>query len=135
MKKTPRQSTKVPTKQNPPKSAGKVSEDNLTLDEIKELIELVSENQFNEFELERGSFRLRLQKGVKPASEPVLPVATAPAATVPKPVEETPAPAPVTSPAVAPASTQEEKLHVVTSPIVGTFYRAASPTALSTRKA
>jgi DNA-binding transcriptional MerR regulator len=31
-----------------------------SLDEIKELIELVSQKQFTEFELVRGDFRLRL---------------------------------------------------------------------------
>jgi acetyl-CoA carboxylase biotin carboxyl carrier protein len=87
----------------------------LSLDEIKELIDLVAEKQFNEFELERGAFRLRLLRGVGIA-EPAAPVAV-PAA----PAEAAP------SPSAAPVP--EESLHMVASPIVGTFYRAASPTA------
>ncbi|MGE3440612.1 MAG: acetyl-CoA carboxylase biotin carboxyl carrier protein [Blastocatellales bacterium] len=99
------------------------------LTEIKELIELVSEKQFNEFELERGGFRLRLQKGLgKPPVEAGQQVVHVPQAIgETKPVEFAAAPA-AAQPAAAPA-TQEEKLHVVTSPIVGTFYRASSPTA------
>src|SRR5262249_10161486 len=41
---------------------------------------------------------------------------------------ETP-PAPVEAARSAPARALEEELHIITSPIVGTFYRAPSPTA------
>src|SRR5262249_11188033 len=41
-----------------------------SLTEIKELIEFVSEKGFNEFELERGGFRLRWSKGL---GQPVAP--------------------------------------------------------------
>ena len=98
---------------------GMQSAENLSLTEIKELIGLISEKEFNEFELELGDFRLRLQKGativpaVSPEPSPVI-AAAPPAATVPA----TPLPA-------------EEKLHLVTSPIVGTFYRSPSPTSES----
>lgn len=100
----------------------------LSLDEIKELIDLVAEKQFNEFELERGAFRLRLSRGVRfaeaaaPAIVPAAPVTAA----APAPASEAAAPA-VAAHSSSPAP--EESLHLVTSPIVGTFYRAASPTA------
>ncbi len=101
-----------------------VSAEKLSLTEIKELIELVSEKQFNEFELERGDFRLRLQRGGArtlvevPAVQLATPVATTPVAP--------PSESKVTAePAV------DEKLHLVTSPIVGTFYRSPSPAAES----
>jgi len=97
--------------------------ENIGLDEIRELIRLVSENQFNEFELERGSFRLRLKKGgTREVSDAVSvhPVVVA-RQEIPQP-DQAPAAAPVTA---AP----EEDLHVITSPIVGTFYRSPSPTA------
>lgn len=98
----------------------------LSLDEIKELIDLVAEKQFNEFELERGAFRLRLSRGVRfaeVAATAIAPVAVAGAASA---APES-APAVVPSPSASPAP--EESLYMVTSPIVGTFYRAASPTA------
>ena len=42
-----------------------------SITEIKELIEIVSEKDFNEFELKRGGFRLLLRKGLgEPASAP-----------------------------------------------------------------
>lgn len=90
--------------------------------EIKELIELISEKQFNEFELERGGFRLRLHKGSPPRNDASLPTQ--------------PVPTPVVSTSVSPDSVvaekpAEEKLHVITSPIVGTFYRSPSPTSAS----
>lgn len=92
------------------------------LDQIKELIELVAARDFNEFELQRGGFTLRLQRGLR-------------AETAARPVEGSAAPAPAAAvtpmtppPASAPAAQVEESLHIVTSPIVGTFYSAASPT-------
>lgn len=100
--------------------------ENLNLDEIKELIELIAEKQFSDFELERGAFRLRLGRGSTTkvvtetlshnyAPEVMAPVTSAPVVT---PSVVVPAPA-------AP----EEALHIISSPIVGTFYRSSAPTA------
>jgi acetyl-CoA carboxylase biotin carboxyl carrier protein len=102
-----------------------------SLTEIKELIEFVSKKEFNEFELERGGFRLRWRKG---APEPAphsnrQPVSVPQPAGENRPAEFVPAtPAERREPAPAPAPS-EEKLHIVASPIVGTFYRSPSPTA------
>jgi len=102
-----------------------------SLTEIKELIEFVSKKEFNEFELERGGFRLRWRKG---APEPA-PHSNRQPVGVPQPAGENrsaefvPAtPAERREPAPAPAPS-EEALHIVASPIVGTFYRSPSPTA------
>lgn len=105
------------------------SEGNLSLAEIKTLIELISDKQFNEFELERGSFRLRLSKGVQKVS--VSQVAAEPMRVVEQAVMAAPAAQvvqPAAVPAAAPAPQPEESLHIVASPIVGTFYNAPSPT-------
>ncbi len=104
--------------------------DNLSLSEIKQLIDLISEKQFNEFELVRGDFKLRLMKGVdrvliKPAAAEVRELIEP--GIVPVPVSST-APAPQTSVSVSTPAQQKETLHIVTSPIVGTFYRSPSPT-------
>lgn len=95
--------------------------EHLNLGEIKQLIELIAEKQFSEFELQRGDFRLRLQRGklaaeVQGGAGPAVLVTAAPA------IAETP------TVVAAPAPAPEEKLHLVTSPIVGTFYRSPSPT-------
>ncbi len=102
-----------------------LSSDHLSLDQVKELIELISEKQFTEFELERGSFRMRLGRG----NTAKVSVETAQSVVTPAPqVQEAGRPAeasPVAAPAAAPAA--EESLHLLTSPIVGTYYQSASP--------
>ena len=106
-----------------------------SLQEIKDLIEFATEKQFDEIELERGDFRLRLRKGGAraPAEAPpsaFLPAAVAtaplvtPAVALPSPAIASPPPAAETS-----APPADEGLHIITSPIVGTFYRTSSPTA------
>ena len=129
---------KVATKQ-PVKKTPKVKSPEaeiLNLDQIKELIELIAEKQFTDFELERGKFRMRLGRGGvgKTADNPVQYVAAMPEmAQQVSYVPQTSVVAPTlqntsvsaTEPPVAP---KEDDLHIVTSPIVGTFYRASSPT-------
>lgn len=110
------------------------SENNLSLAEIKALIELISDKQFNEFELERGGFRLRLSKGVEKvavsqiAAEPVRVVEQTVVAVPAAPAAQSAPVAAAASPTAPPAQ-PEENLHIVTSPIVGTFYGSPSPTA------
>lgn len=110
------------------------SADNLSLSDIKQLIDLIAEKQFNEFELVRGDFKLRLMKGVSRVPS------VAVVAEAPQVVEQRVIPAPVAAPVAVPAPQEvavpapvapEENLHIVTSPIVGTFYRSPSPTAAS----
>ncbi len=137
MKKTERKPKPTAAKPAPapePSLSGRGREpgEYLSLIEIKELIELISEKQFNEFELERGNFRLRLQKGGRVVVESAPPVVAAPlVASEVRPAGSV-APAataqPTTTAPTAPAP-EEEKLHLVNSPIVGTFYRSPSPTA------
>jgi acetyl-CoA carboxylase biotin carboxyl carrier protein len=101
-----------------------------SLTEIKELIEFVSKKEFNEFELELGGFRLRWRKGTL---EPAVAPSNRQPANVPQPAAESRSaefvsatPAERREPAPVPP---EEEMHVVASPIVGTFYRSPSPTA------
>ena len=103
-----------------------------SFEEIKALIELVARKQITEFELERGDFRLRIHRGAAKSSEDIrsavppqviLQSPSAQAFAPPPLVAETPRAA---EPVAAPA---EENLHIITSPIVGTFYRSSSPTA------
>jgi acetyl-CoA carboxylase biotin carboxyl carrier protein len=103
----------------------------VTVDEIRELINLAAETNIAELEVQRGENRVRIRRASFAAPQEY--VVTAPAyATVPA----APGPAPVGA-APAPATTHEapkEKpadpnLVLVKSPIVGTFYEAASPDA------
>ncbi len=108
----------------------------LNLDELRELSELIIEQGFTEFEIEREGFRLRISRqstAVPPAHTgpppfvppPVTPVAP-PAATASAPSAPAPPPGPLEP--VASAVNTDEALHKITSPIVGTFYRSPSPT-------
>jgi acetyl-CoA carboxylase biotin carboxyl carrier protein len=96
--------------------------------ELKELIEFLIEKDIAEFELERGDVKVRIKR----AAEPVV-------TAVPAPVPYVAVhPAPATEIASMPATVSqgapekavpavEENLHVVRSPIVGTFYESPSP--------
>ncbi len=106
----------------------------LTYEQIKELIQLVTENRLHELEVEKSGFRLKIT-GVGGGLAPVVlretPAATL-VATAAAPAAPSAAPAAaVVSPAIAPAAAPpvESGLHTVTSPIVGTFYSAPSPDA------
>ena len=91
------------------------------IQDLKQLIEFLKENQVAEFDLDRGDVKIRLKfnQDVPPAVAHVVPVA------VPQPsVPSAAAPVPQTP---APAAAPEEDLHIVKSPIVGTFYGSPSP--------
>ncbi|HVJ05531.1 MAG TPA: acetyl-CoA carboxylase biotin carboxyl carrier protein [Candidatus Saccharimonadales bacterium] len=89
--------------------------------EIRELIEFLIEKDIAEFELERGDVKIRVKR-------PQAVVAAYSAVPVTMPVAA-PAVAHVPAPAVAepPAADSEAGIDVIKSPIVGTFYEAASP--------
>jgi acetyl-CoA carboxylase biotin carboxyl carrier protein len=107
--------------------------------ELKELIEFLKDNNIGEFDLERGDLKVRIkfaQEGGADMAALARLVASQPAA-VPAPVMSIPA-QPASAPpstqisapqsAAAPASESEEaSLHIVKSPIVGTFYESPSP--------
>jgi len=89
----------------------------MTLKEIKELIELVREKDIAELEVERANEKIRIRRWASVEGSPPIAFATmAPAL---------PAPAPAVEPAAAPR--EAEQLHIVKSPIVGTFYDSPSP--------
>jgi len=94
-----------------------------SLKEIRELIDLVADRGLSGLEIERAGFRLRID-GQRPA-------AAEPAAAVPPVIATAAAPGAAPRAAAVPAPEAEppadENVHVVTSPIVGTFYRSPSP--------
>jgi acetyl-CoA carboxylase biotin carboxyl carrier protein len=96
------------------------------LEEIKALIALVGREPFQEFEFEAGDMRFRIRKDGPPAIIQA-PVTTPMVMAAPAPLVHHAPAAPVAQPPAAPV--EEPGIHYVTSPIVGTFYRASSPTA------
>ncbi len=101
----------------------------LTYDQIKELIQIVSERHLHELEIERSGFRLKITGTGAPAAPPEARVA-APASAAPAPAAylELP-PAAEARGAAAAATAAQAALHLIASPIVGTFYGSPSPTA------
>ncbi len=92
--------------------------------EIKKIVEMMKENDLTEFEMEDQGFRLGVKRrsGAEPVVVHAAPVAMA--APVAAPVVAAPS-----APAAAPAADEDADLQPIKSPIVGTFYRAASPDA------
>jgi acetyl-CoA carboxylase biotin carboxyl carrier protein len=115
----------------------------MNLKEIRELIELVDDKGFAEFEIKRQGFRLRISRFkdetpqiLHPAAAPIIISSALPGASealpanAPRGLIEADAPASTGSPSnqdVGAVSAQPE-LHTIKSPIVGTFYSAPSPT-------
>jgi acetyl-CoA carboxylase biotin carboxyl carrier protein len=97
--------------------------------ELKELIEFLIEKDIAEFELERGDVKVKIRRGGKhAASAPVeTRVSAVPAALVGAEVGAVPVTAGAGAPAAPPEAPPAEVLHMVKSPIVGTFYEAPSP--------
>ena len=91
----------------------------MDLRKLKTLIDLVSESNVSELEITEAEGKVRIVKA--PAYGPATAVAYAPAPTAV-------AAAPVAlAPAAVPAAPAAAAGHTVKSPMVGTFYRQASP--------
>jgi acetyl-CoA carboxylase biotin carboxyl carrier protein len=94
------------------------------IEDLKQLIEFLKENQVAEFDLDRGDMKIRLKfnSGAASAIAPV--VASVPFIAAPGALPATPAPS---TPASPQPPEPESELHLVKSPIVGTFYGSPSP--------
>ena len=107
----------------------------VNMDELRELIQLIRENEFTEFELEREGFRVRFRRGADVyeagASGPSRELTgSAQSGTTLSAGESRVISGPVHPGAKAEtAAAEDPDLHIVPSPIVGTFYRSASPNA------
>lgn len=95
----------------------------MNLEELKEIMRHVVENDISEFEYETSDLKIRIKRGMPAASQPTVSSHSA--------AHSAPSPEPTNNlrsgglQKTAPA----EDLHIVTSPLVGTFYRAPNPNA------
>jgi len=87
-------------------------------DEIKQLMEYIEASSFVEFELEREGFKIKLVKRGA-ATNGAIGAAALPAPSIVAPAVE--------APVAKPSAVESPEIHLVKSPIVGTFYRAGSP--------
>lgn len=90
----------------------------IALEQLEALLKTLDERKVAEFEYEDETIRLRIALGRPPVVQAVVPTASAPVAS---------GPAPKTGVEAAP-SVDADAVYV-TSPFVGTFYRAPSPDA------
>uniref|UniRef100_A0A7V5CU79 Biotin carboxyl carrier protein of acetyl-CoA carboxylase n=1 Tax=Acidobacterium capsulatum TaxID=33075 RepID=A0A7V5CU79_9BACT len=107
------------------------------LGQLKELIEFLKQNEIGEFSLERGDLKVNVKFGSEQSSSSAVDLASLarlmamqqPSAAQPaSPAVQHVAPQ-VHASAAAPAVVEDENagLHIVKSPIVGTFYESPSP--------
>lgn len=110
------------------------SEPHLPMEELRDLLALFTEHGLTEFEIEREGIRVHIGRNLTPqvaahpqsmASQGLPP---APQAHEQQQIAAATAPGEAAQPTPA-APAEEENLHVIISPIVGTFYRSPSPTA------
>ncbi|HEY3346938.1 MAG TPA: acetyl-CoA carboxylase biotin carboxyl carrier protein [Nitrospirota bacterium] len=95
----------------------------MNLKEVRELIDILKDTDVSEFELEKAGSKVRIKKGaVAAVHHAVLPAPVQPLA----PAQGAPAGAQA---AEAMEESAKKNIVVVTSPIVGTFYRSPSPEA------
>jgi acetyl-CoA carboxylase biotin carboxyl carrier protein len=92
----------------------------IDFEEVRKVIALLEEKNLSAFELETEGFKIKISRNV-----------SAPA---PVNILQPPAPGPsaagdASSPAPIPAPELDKTLQMITSPMVGTFYRAPDPTA------
>ena len=92
------------------------------LKDIEAIIDLMRKNDLSVFEMEKEGFKLKLQRG--PDGQPLL---TTPIALAPSLAGAT-SPGPETAATPQPRA-DTARLKEIVSPMVGTFYRAASPDA------
>ena len=106
------------------------------LNELKELIEFLKENNIGEFDLERGELKIRIKFAqesgadlgelARVLSSQAAKSGATPSAPVPGLVPSAHAASPGVEAAAA-MPDEEASLHIVKSPIVGTFYESPSP--------
>jgi acetyl-CoA carboxylase biotin carboxyl carrier protein len=93
----------------------------VNLKELKEILQILEDQEITEFELEQEGTKLRVRRGGE--APPAGPTPSSVSAAAPVPLPEPPLVA-TDSPSPSPA---EGGLAIVKSPIVGTFYRAPDP--------
>ena len=111
------------------------------MDELREIVELISEHGFTDFELENKEVRVRLRRELAPqiVSMPGTPssqtemqasgLGAGRHESVKTHTTEGSTPVPNVDAAVQSSQGEDEDLSMITSPIVGTFFRSPSPTA------
>jgi acetyl-CoA carboxylase biotin carboxyl carrier protein len=99
---------------------------NPEIQQIEQLLQFMTEHNLEEFEYSRGDLRIRLRKPSASVAFSAPRMPAAPEIIVPGTME-TPHSSSGGGPAAAPEARATEDLHLVKSPIVGTYYGSPSP--------
>ena len=103
----------------------------MTVDEIRELINLATETGIDELEVQRGDNRVRIRRSVAGRHQELVFAQPAAPPSAEAPPVSAGAPAPASAPAPAKEAPKEPgadpNLHFQKSPIVGTFYECSAP--------
>ncbi|HVS86997.1 MAG TPA: acetyl-CoA carboxylase biotin carboxyl carrier protein [Candidatus Acidoferrum sp.] len=110
-------------RKKPSKSSASAPFDSPEIQQIEDLLRFMGEHNLEEFEYSRGDLRIRLRKPSTGAAYGIPRALAAPEIIVASPSL---APVAAASPA-APEGRSTDDLHLVKSPIVGTFYGSPSP--------
>ena len=105
----------------PPRFASKNPACPLDLKQIKQIIDLMKRSELSEFAVEEEGFKLKIRRGMNG-----IPVVSRSLEAAPREQPAAPAAAPA-APAPAGGAEEEPGVAFIKSPMVGTFYRAASP--------
>jgi acetyl-CoA carboxylase biotin carboxyl carrier protein len=101
-----------------------------TLDEVKALVEALEGTDVTTLNWERAGHKISIRRGqAAPVAQVVHHAPAAPVVPFTPPPVAAPLAAPAPAPAAAAAKASDKPGHVVTAPLVGTFYRAPSPDA------
>ena len=99
----------------------------MKLEEIKSIVKLMSENDLTEFKIESEDMHLCIRRGSSAVSAPAIAAAPQVIQTpAPQVIQAAPAPE-AAAPAAPAAPAVPDKTKIIESPIVGTFYRSATP--------
>jgi acetyl-CoA carboxylase biotin carboxyl carrier protein len=119
-----------------PSRRGESSERAWNLKDIRDLIDLLTEREIAEFEMEKEGMRVRIKRANAHAEPPSPPRPLATSSTAWPPVSLTPpsahvpaSPAPVGEEEESERTESGEELYIIKSPIVGTFYTSPAPNA------
>jgi acetyl-CoA carboxylase biotin carboxyl carrier protein len=95
--------------------------------QIQELVKMINKSNISELSIKDGEFEITIKQENGLTGTPVM--YAQPAMVAPQPAAQAPAAAPATdTPAATPApALNNDKLHTIKSPMIGTFYRSPSP--------
>ena len=107
-------------------------EASINMEELRELIGLITDNALTDFELQREGFHVKVGRNLYSNQPPVAPGLPPEPHAIPATTQSAVKSVPHTTPPhpgaqAEEAASEDQGLHRITSPIVGTFYRAPSP--------